>query len=146
MNVSSKGAPALDGAEQTASRKLFCLKTGEEIPSGTYQRRGHFITCCGGNCIQPEVADEGCPDANCNCAEGWKIDDAPKPPHGEESAHKINNTRTETTSFRSQIRIFTIRTMKVIMDQPVAIPKKPTTKQPSKKMRDLTQTPRRRKT
>ena len=98
MNASSKEATALDGAEltakslnYTASRKLFCLKTGEEIPNGTYQRRGHVITCCGGNCIQPEVADEGCPDANCNCAEGWKIDDAPKPPHGEESAHKINN-------------------------------------------------------
>ena len=85
MNVSSKGAPALDGAEKTASRKLFCLKTGEEIPSGTYQRRGHFITCCGGNCRQPEVADEGCADASCNCAEGWKIDDAPEPPHGEET-------------------------------------------------------------
>ena len=98
MNASSKEATALDGAEltakslnYTASRKLFCLKTGEEIPNGTYQRRGHVITCCGGNCIQPEVADEGCPDANCNCAEGWKIDDAPEPPHGEESAHKINN-------------------------------------------------------
>ena len=91
MNVSSKGAPALDGAEQTASRKLFCLKTGEEIPSGTYQRRGHFITCCGGNCKKPEVTDDDCADASCNCAEGWKIDDAPEPPHGEESAHKINN-------------------------------------------------------
>ena len=91
MNASSKGATAPDGAEKTVSWKLFCLKTGEEIPSGTYQRRGHFITCCGGNCIQPEVTDEGCPDAHCNCAEGWKIDDAPEPPHGEESAHKINN-------------------------------------------------------
>ena len=61
-------------------------------------------------------------------------------------AHTRSTTRTETTSFRSQIRICTIRTMKVIMDQPAAIQKKPTTKQPSKKMRDLTQTPRRRKT
>ena len=59
-------------------------------------------------------------------------------------AHTRSTTRTETTSFRSQIRIFTIRTMKVIMDQPVAIQKKPTTKQPSKKMRDLTQTQRKR--
>ena len=67
------------------------MKTGEEIPSGTYQRRGHFVTCCGGNCRQPDVVDESCADASCNCAEGWKIDDAPEPPHGEESAHKINN-------------------------------------------------------
>ena len=51
-------------------------------------------------------------------------------------AHTRSTTRTETSSFRSQIRICTIRTMKVIMDQPVAI----------QKMRDLTQTPRRRKT
>ena len=98
MNASSKGATALDGAEltakslnYTASRKLFCVKTGEEIPRGTYQRRGHFITCCGGNCKQPEVTNDGCVDARCNCAEGWKIDDAPEPPHGEESAPKINN-------------------------------------------------------
>jgi len=42
-------------------------------------------------------------------------------------AHTRSTTRTETTSFRSQIRIFTIRTMKVIMDQPVAIQKKATT-------------------
>ena len=96
MNASSKGATALDGAEltakslnYTASRKLFCVKTGEEIPRGTYQRRGHFITCCGGNCRQPEVADGGCADASCNCAEGWKIDDAPEPPHGEETQHAI---------------------------------------------------------
>ena len=89
--LSSQGAPALNAEEQTASRKLFCVKTGEEIPRGTYQRRGHFITCCGGSCRQPKVADEGCADASCNCAEGWKIDDAPEPPHGEESAHKINN-------------------------------------------------------
>ena len=67
------------------------MKTGEEIPSGTYQRRGHFVTCCGGNCRQPDVVDESCADASCNCAEGWKIDDAPEPPHGEESAPKINN-------------------------------------------------------
>ena len=49
MNASSKEATALDGAEltakslnYTASRKLFCVKTGEEIPRGTYQRRDHL--------------------------------------------------------------------------------------------------------
>ena len=142
MNASSKGATAPDGAEKTISWKLFCLKTGEEIPSGTYQRRGHFITCCGGNCIEPEVADEGCPDANCNCAEGWKIDDAPEPPHGEESAHKINNEDGHYQFPFTNPDLYDSDDER-IMDQPVAI-QWPTTKQPSKKTRDLTQTSRRR--
>ena len=150
MNASSKGATALDGAEltakslnYTASRKLFCVKTGEEIPRGTYQRRGHFITCCGGNCKQPEVTNDGCVDARCNCATRQNRRTAKK-------AHPRSTTRTDITSFRSQIRTFTIRMMKVlqvvIMDQPAAIQKKMTTKRSSKKMRDLRQTPRRRRT
>ena len=65
-------------------------------------------------------------------------------------AHPRSTTRTDITRFRSQIRTFTIRMMKVlqvvIMDQPAAIQKKTTTKRPSKKMRDLRQTPRRRRT
>ena len=138
--LSSQGAPALNAEEQTASRKLFCVKTGEEIPRGTYQRRGHFITCCGGNCRQPEVADGGCADASCNCAEGWKIDDAPEPPHGEESAHKINNEDRDYQFPFANSDLYDSDDE----SKPVAIQKKATTKRPSKKMRDLTQTQRKR--
>ena len=32
------------------AKTLFCLETGECIPSDAYSRRGHYITCCWGNC------------------------------------------------------------------------------------------------
>ena len=72
------------------AKTLFCLETGERIPSDAYSRRGHYITCCWGNC-STQSSDEDrsedqekqantdisqcCDEAKCTCADGQSTDE-----------------------------------------------------------------------
>ena len=84
------------------SQGLYCVKTGGRIPGDAYSRRGHFITCCWGNCNPGDDVDGSkdqeqpttdrkteskgsCIAAKCNCANGWTVGNYStiEPPHGE---------------------------------------------------------------
>ena len=50
LYVTPEGVEPHEGGEKDEAKTLFCLETGERIPSDAYSRRGHYITCCWGNC------------------------------------------------------------------------------------------------
>ena len=57
LDVAPEGAEPRESGETDKAKALFCVKTGERIPSDAYSRRGHFITCCWGDCNPGDDVD-----------------------------------------------------------------------------------------
>ena len=90
LYVTPEGVEPREGGEMDEAKTLFCLETGERIPSDAYSRRGHYITCCWGNCsTQSSNEDRSedqekqantdisqcCDEAKCTCADGQSTDE-----------------------------------------------------------------------
>ena len=88
--IAPEGAESREGGEKDEAKTLYCLETGERIPSDAYSRRGHYITCCWGNCsTQSNDEDRSedqekqantdisqcCEEAKCTCADGQSTDE-----------------------------------------------------------------------